>query len=222
MTAITAFVIAQYVVFLVFDTWWFLRFLLPCWPFIALALAGVLIGHSARRSSVQLLAVWVVVALGLYGIRTATKVATFELWRGERAVVDVSHAVRDATPDRSVVFALIHTGTLRYYGGRVTLRYDSLPEDWLDRAVDWLQSRGVGAYALLERDEIPTFKRRFQSAQAIGRLDKSDVLIYSGVRTAVLYDLTKTRPGPARLAPIHDLAPLRAAPPIPLPPLSLK
>ena len=120
------------------------------------------------------------------------------------------------------MFSLIHSGTLRYYGGRVTLRYDSLPEDWLDRAADWLQSRGVGAYALLEQDEVPAFKRRFRVRRRSDELDESDVLIYNGVRTAVLYSLTKTRQGPARIAPTHDLTPLRAAPPIPLPALSLK
>lgn len=222
MTAIVAFVIAQYLAYLVFNEWWFLRFMLPCWPFIALGLAGLLFGAPARRSTLHLAAAWLTIALGLYNLRATTKLPTFELWQTERAVVDVARAVRDAIGERSLVLALTHSGTLRYYGGRVTLRYDSLPADWLDRAAEWLQARGVGAYALLEPHEVPEFKRRFAGARAVADLDESDVLIYSGARTAVLYDLTRTHPGSSRTAPLHDLGPLRAAPPAPLPALSVK
>jgi hypothetical protein len=222
MTAIVVLVVAQYLVYLVFDDWWFLRFLLPCWPFLALGLAGLLVGVPVRRSALQLAAAWLAVALGLYNLRAATKVPTFEIWQAERAVVDVARAVRDATDERSVVLALTHSGTLRYYGGRVTLRYDSLPEDWLDRAAEWLRARGVGAYALLEPDEVPAFKRRFAGARAVADLDRSDVLIYSGARTAVLYDLTRTNAGSSRTAPTHDLESLGAALPAPVPALSLK
>lgn len=222
MTAIVMFVVAQYLAYLVFDDWWFLRFMLPCWPFAALGLAGLLFAAPARRSALHLAAAWLTVALGLYNLRAATKLPTFELWQTERAVVDVAHAVRDATHERSLVLALTHSGTLRYYGGRVTLRYDSLPADWLDRAAEWLQARGIGAYALLEPDEVPAFKQRFAGARAVADLDESDVMIYGGARTAVLYDLTRTHPGKARVAPLHDLRRFRAEPPVPLPALSVK
>ena len=222
MTAMSLFVVAQYLFYLVYGEWWFLRFLLPCWPFVALGLAGLLIGGPARRSAWSLAALWIVLALGLYTLRTATKLPTFELWQGERAVVDVARAVNDATPERSLVLGVIHTGSLRYYGGRVTLRFDSLPEDWLDRAAAWLQQRGVGLYALLEPEEVPQFMRRFAGSRVVAQLEDSATMVYRGARTATLYDLTHTFDHPARLAPTNSLEPLRAAAPVPLPSLSLK
>jgi hypothetical protein len=221
MTAITAFVVVQYLFYFVFDEWWFLRFLLPCWPFVALGLAGILIGR-ALPGAWSLAALWIVIALGLYNIRSATKVPTFELWRGERAVVDVARAVSEATPDRSLVLAVIHTGTLRYYGGRVTLRFDSLPADWLDRAADWLQSRGVGLYALLDPEEVPQFARRFAGSRAVTGMERSAMMVYRGARSATLYDLAQAFDHPPRQAPANPLEPLRAAPPVPLPSLSVK
>jgi hypothetical protein len=221
MTAMSLFVVVQYLFYYVYDAWWFLRFLLPCWPFVMLGVAGMLIGGPARRGVWSLAALWIVVALGLYTLRTSTKLGTFEIWQGERAVVDIARAVNDATPERSLVLSVVHSGTLRYYGGRVTLRFDSLPEDGLDRAVDWLRDRGIGAYALLEPDEVTQFTRRFAGARAVAQFDGSAVTIYRGARMATLYDLAHAG-HVASQAPMQTLESLRAAPPVPLPPLSLK
>ena len=52
------------------------------------------------------------------------------------------------------VLTWLHSGSVRYYAGRVTMRYDLLDRDWLDRAVEWLNARGVAVYALLDRASI--------------------------------------------------------------------
>jgi len=41
-------VFAQYAAFLVFDLWWYLRLLLPCWPFLMLACGAVVEGVRLR------------------------------------------------------------------------------------------------------------------------------------------------------------------------------
>jgi hypothetical protein len=53
----------------------------------------------------------------------------------------------------------------------MTIRYDLLPEDALDDAVDVLAARGVHAYFLLEGWEIDRVRQRFSRSSAVGRLD---------------------------------------------------
>ena len=56
-----------------------------------------------------------------------------------------------------MILSSIHAGSLRYYGGRATMRFDLLDEAWLDRAVGWLQQQGRHPYVLVEDWEMPLF-----------------------------------------------------------------
>jgi hypothetical protein len=218
--AMVGLVVAQYLAYLVFDTWWFLRFLLPCWPYVCLGLAAVLLaGARHGRAIVALASIWMIVVFGLYQVRSASKLAAFGAWEGERTYPDIARVVRDATPEASVVFSLIHSGALRYYGGRVTLRFDSLDADWLDRAVEWLSARGVRAYALLEPWEVPEFEARFKGQRAAADLDKQVALVYRGINTIRLYDLSGPAAQPPREVVRVDPATLHAVPPVPRPAL---
>ena len=62
------------------------------------------------------------------------------------------------TPPNSVLLTSERSGSMRYYGGRVTLRYDLLHPEWLDRAVAWLTTRGVRVYAVLDRRQADEVK----------------------------------------------------------------
>jgi hypothetical protein len=87
-----------------------------------------------------------------------------------RRLVDaiVGRDLRELTPDGSVLFSMFHSGTARYYGNRMTVRYDWLPEDALDSAVDILSTRGVRSYFLLESWEIELARQRFGAHSAAG------------------------------------------------------
>jgi hypothetical protein len=221
--SIVALVGAQYLLYLAFDVWWFVRFLLPAWPYLCLGLAAVLfLGVRHRRAAVALASIWLIVALGLYNVRTASKLAAFGAWEGERTYPDIAGVVRDATSDRTMVFTLIHSGALRYYGGRMTLRFDAFERDSLDEAVAWLQARGHTAYALLEPWEVPQFERHFAGQRAAADLAERAVLIYKGINTIGLYDLTRLADRPPREVARRDPATLRDVPPVPLPPFRLK
>ena len=64
-----------------------------------------------------------------------------------------------------------HSGSLRYYSGRLTVRYDSLPPGSLDAAIAVLRARGFHPYFLLERWEETPFRERFSEKSAAGRID---------------------------------------------------
>ena len=47
-----------------------------------------------------------------------------------------------------MIVASIHAGSLRYYAGRATVRFDILDPAWLDRAAAWLNDRGRHPYGV--------------------------------------------------------------------------
>jgi hypothetical protein len=213
-----AFVIVQYVTYLVFDTWWFLRFFLPCWPFLMIGLSSVALALARpSRPAVSLLVWWGVLALGAWGVHEARDRGAFEAWRGERRYVDVARVVAGATPDNSVIYTLLHSGSLRYYGSRLTLRSDILHPEWLDRSAGWLASRGVRAYLLLEEWEVADFKKRYAGQDLAAELDSRLALVYRGPSVLHLYDLNGTPPATPRVVPGADMRALRSVPPSPRP-----
>jgi hypothetical protein len=116
-----------------------------------------------------------------------------------------------------------HSGGLRYYGGRMTLRYDNLERDWLDRAVAWLASRGVQSYLLVEDWELPEFRRRFSGQARLGQLDLPPIFNYEGPANIILFDLTRPRPREAIVQQIIEThRGAHCAPPAPPPTLTFR
>ena len=77
------------------------------------------------------------------------------------------------TPPASVVLANQHSGSLRYYGKRQTLRWDFIEPSRLVTTVRELQAHGAVVYVALEGDEVKMFDDRF--AAAIGSLQVDPV-----------------------------------------------
>ena len=196
--AIALFVIllwTQYFFYLVFESWWYLRFLLASWPFImigtgAVACALIRLKHPLVTS----LTVIAVIAVGLFNLRTAITRSAFELWQGERRYVSAARLVNQVTEPNAVIFSMQHSGSLRYYSGRISLRFDNLDSDWLDRAVSWLESQGVSSYLLVEDWEEPAFRRQFSRQARVAQLDLPPIFLYEGPAKIALYDLTRSRP----------------------------
>ena len=65
------------------------------------------------------------------------------------------------TPQQSVVLANQHSGSLRWYGKRQTLRWDFLDPNQLATTVQELQSHGATVYVALEGSEADMFDQRF-------------------------------------------------------------
>jgi hypothetical protein len=164
------------------------------WPFVMLgvgAVAAALI--RLERPAMVLGTIGVVLSVGIVGWRHAAREGAFDAWRSDRRFVAAALLVRDVTPPNSAVLAMIHSGSLRYYGGRVTIRYDFLDRDWLDRGVSWLNDRGVRVYALLEDWEVERFISRFAGERLPARLESPPLAAY-GDGTIRLYDLSTPAP----------------------------
>ena len=164
--------------------------------------------------------------IGILGVQTARDRSVFEVWHGDRRYVAMSEIVKRLTPPNSVVFAMQESGALRYYSGRMPIRYDSFDSQWLDRGVEWLAASGVHSYAVLESWEIDRFRDHFPNERRVGALDRP-VVVYRTYRDDVpvyLFDLTT--PPPVGVAPtvITETDPwrLRAMMPGPVPTLSFQ
>ena len=91
-------------------------------------------------------------------------------------------------PGNAVFLAMQHSGSLRYYTGRLTVRYDVLPPGSLDEALGLLRARGFHPYFLLERWEEPAFRERFAKTSAAGRIDWPPARVWPTAMTVALYD----------------------------------
>ena len=144
------------------ETGLYLRFLLPALPLIFIAYTCV-----AKR---PILVVGLSVALLAVHIHFNWTVGLLATHIGERRYIEVSRYINEMLPENAVFITQQHSGSIRYYTGRKTLRFDWLPARELDNAVRQMTSLGYKPYILLDDWEEPIFKTRF-GRSALARLD---------------------------------------------------
>jgi hypothetical protein len=184
----TAIVLFSYLFYRPFDAWWYLRFLLPMWPIMMLLTAASLDAIVRRwlRPAYPLVIATAAAWLAWHGVHTAADRYAFDLGRGERRYVDVARFIAEHTDPGAVVLSLQHSGSLRLYSGRLTLRYDILDPLWLDRAIDYLQSIGRRPYFVLDGPEVEAFRERFSRTNRLGALDWPPIAMLGSI--VAIYD----------------------------------
>ena len=160
--------VSVYLVYTTFNDWWYLRFLLPAWPLLAVSVA--MVWHAAHRRSAWagFVVACVIVTAGALGFTLARQRGVFLL--GEERYATVAALVAASTEPTAIVLTISHSGSVRYYAGRETVRFNAIDPAWLDRALEWLAARGRKPYILLEDWELPEFRARFGGSSDIGRL----------------------------------------------------
>ncbi len=182
-------VFALYLFYVPFDNWTFVRFLLPVIPLlltlssaVALSLSFRLIRSSALKSML----------IGLFCVLLAWRWDTSgvrPIEPGQRRFAVIGHFVRDQLPENAVVFAMIHSGSVRFYSGRATLRWDWLAREWLDRAVTVLRANGYRPYLLIEDWERAQFTRTFSEYSDLASLKWTPLATYRGGVRADIFEL---------------------------------
>src|SRR6185295_9423294 len=225
LLAIVALVVwMSYLLYVPWDAWWYLRFLLPAWPAMAIgaasSIAAILaalkgprheynegpphdygrvlpqasaVPPGARRAALsgppvvaRIVVVCAVIAVGVVNVRRAIRLDVFNQQSGEAKYVETAKAVEAITSPDDVIISGQFSGSVRYYAGRLTLRWDFLDPQWLDRAVEWLAARGHHVYILLEAPEVDPFRARFASS-AIGTVNWVPLVTFRG-RSIQLHD----------------------------------
>lgn len=88
-------------------------------------------------------------------------------WAGERRYADAAAYVQGALPAGAVVLTMQHSGSLAYYSDKLPLRYDIVPAEWMDRAIESVRGSRRQVYVLLDDWEVPVLAERF-SGQRVG------------------------------------------------------
>jgi hypothetical protein len=205
-----------------FDAWWYLRFLLPAWPAVFLGL-GILLTRPLNhlRPSMAALLILGVAALGVHTHEIGVRQSIYTTGAGEHKYDAAALLARDHTEPGSVLFSMQHSGSARYYAGLKTLRFDNVPPEWLDRAIDWCAEHKAHPYALLDEWEIDAFRKRFGGTSARGALPGAPVFVYKAATTVYLYDLLAPDAVDVHPELIASVAlPPGATPPAPPPVLS--
>ena len=148
------------------DEWFYTRFLLPGIGLLLVLACGVAL--TAIRRLPGAVGIVVIVAGGAAGAASlllrAEERGVFTLRRQEQKYLAAGAFVRDRLPRTAVVFAMQHSGSIRFYADRVTVRWDLLPPRALDDALGSLRRGGLEPYAVLDAGEVPAFRERFAGA----------------------------------------------------------
>ncbi len=171
--------LACYLPYVVFDDWWYLRFLLPTLPLVLLLSVITLdwmfvrsaqaAGNWTRRHSTvvaRLGLTIVTVVLMAIMLRTASDRSAFALAFLESRFRRAGDFVATRLAENAVVLTSWESGSVTYYSGRQTVVWDALDPGWLDRALDFLRSQGLQPVVLVERWEEAVFRQRFAGSLA--------------------------------------------------------
>jgi len=186
----------SYVFYLPFDGWTYLRFLLPMWPVLMLSIAVALEAaarrwvaiHAGAGALPQLLALACVALAVWRGVGIASERGTFDLWRGERKYADIGRYLSDHTGARAVILSFQHSGSIRLYADRLTMRWDQLDVAWLDRAIEYLISVGRHPYIVVDGDEAQLFRELFGTQNQLGRLDWTPMAALPRRQPVMIFD----------------------------------
>jgi hypothetical protein len=182
-------VVLSYAFYLVFDGWPFARFLLPALPLlfilVVITLLRVITTMPTAWRGVALLTICTV--LVAWDVTVGARRGVYAIKRAEERYRTIGLCLGSALPPHSVVLTVVHSGSLRWHGNVLTVRWDLIPDDRLDATVAFLLSKGYVPYILLEDWEAPLFRQHFAQANALGRIDWPPALEYQGAGRVSVY-----------------------------------
>jgi hypothetical protein len=160
--------LSLYLPYVMFEDWWYTRFLLPAVPLL-LMLSCVIAQQWRPHWRAALPCVVAVIVLG--EVAVGFKERVLSLRDGEQRYPRFAQLARALTPPDAAIITLQHSGALRLYANRLTIRWDVIPPEWLDRSIEYLQTHGRPPFLAIEDAERRAFIERFGEASRYGRLD---------------------------------------------------
>ena len=180
-------VLLSYVFFRQFDDWIWLRYVLPAFPPLFVLVSAALGGLLARVEPVAR-ALLIATIVGALAWRGATFDRNFlELRKGEQRIVAMADYIAKNLPEQAAIVSMHHSGSVRYYSGRLTVRYDYIPPELLDAVLEDLRRLGYQPYIVLEDWEETGFRARFEGHSALAALDWKPIARIGQPATVTLY-----------------------------------
>jgi hypothetical protein len=180
--------------------WGYLRFLLPAFPallVLSTTTLTVMAAPAARlaRALPMCASLLVVAAVAGYCLRYAADTGMWSAWQREQRFVEAGRYIAAKLPERAALLSMEHSGSARYYSGRLTLRYDLIPPSALDLVIHELRRLGYQPYLLLDDWEETSFRNRFSGHSELARLDWwPAALLYR--RSVRIYEVPDAAHGP--------------------------
>jgi hypothetical protein len=178
--------LACYLPYVVFDAWWYQRFLLPAVaPLLALT-AAVAVGalRPLPPWARTIVFAGTAAALTITYVQTASARGVFGL-RDFEARFRTAGAYVAALEPEAVVITTHHSGSVRFYARRSTAAWDGIAPGRLSEAVAFFEAHGRKPYLLLETWEQPAFRARF-TGDPLGSLEWPPMVEID--RTIRIYD----------------------------------
>ena len=191
MLAFFLLLLGCYLFYLVYDTWPFLRFLLPAFPLLfvlasAVAVCGLERLPLALRSAAVFLLCFL---LPIWYVVKADSMTVFDIQRSEHRYPAVGEAIGRTLPANAIVLSQIQSGSVRLYGERMTARWDFIEPARFDETIDALRRSGYEPYLLVEDWELPLFRKLFGGASQYVDLDWPPTLEYRDISQVGIYRL---------------------------------
>jgi 4-amino-4-deoxy-L-arabinose transferase-like glycosyltransferase len=148
------------------NEWFYTRFLLPAIPVMLFFAVAVSLWPLRRlpgavRAPATLALLLALLAAQLQVARTR---GAFEIRLQEEKYPLAGAFVRDRLPATAFVLAAQHSGSIRYYANRPTLRWDLVGPGRLDHVVAALRAEGFEPFVVVDGGEDEAFRRRFGDA----------------------------------------------------------
>ncbi len=145
------------------DEWFYSRFLLAAIAVMLLYASSVALWPVRRlpaawHAPVALLLVGGLVAMLVHAARTH---GAFDIRNQERKYPLAGAFVRDRLPAAAFVLAGQHSGSIRYYANRPTLRWDLLSPARLDEVLATFRAQGYQPFLVVDADEYEDFREKF-------------------------------------------------------------
>lgn len=169
LSAVAAAAAVPYLFYIVFDDWESSRFLIPSIALILILCARAFahlshpspFSHPSYASHLFMLAIALVCAAASH--RFLEREGLYRLHTLEDKYALVGEWFKANTSERGVVLAGLHSGAIRLYGQRATIRWDQIPGQALTATLSALIEAGYEPYLALDLpSEPPLFDERFR------------------------------------------------------------
>jgi hypothetical protein len=188
LAGVAATVFLSYVFYMPFDVWWYLRFLLPAYPALAVLTCTALAAFATRFGpAARVVAIAAVVAAVSFAYSFGKDMEGL----GEHRYRLIAEWVRDHLPERSVIVTMQHSGSMLHYSGRNIVRYDLVPRGDYEAALDEMIRAGYHPYLVVDEWEIAGI-RQLHGAGARGRLDWPPIAVLP-LANVTVWDLAEDR-----------------------------
>ena len=182
-----AVVLASYLLYEAFNAWWFVRFMLPAFPPLLVLTTVAIVALSLRLSPLLrvLIPSALIAVMVWHGLTYAMDHAVFTA-RTERKYAAVADYISRRLPKNAALLSMQHSGSIRYYAGRATVRYDHIRPAQLESTLAALSESGYRPYIVVEPWEVPQFRKRYTGYSPLASLDwpplaimrETDIRIY--------------------------------------------